>query len=242
MTEALAFNVHCTRLGDSRIATWNDFFRPENSSGLRLARWAAPAYLDLQPDGTTYNVADVGCSQGMDTWSLAAAFVVHNVRAQITGMDVNPEVLARADRPYRQTRQQLHEKIARWGLPPATLDLFERVDSQHIQPTAELRDTVAFRPVDIRTEPLEPVYDAVVANNVLSYYAEGTKPQLSRIVGNIVCGLKPEGFVMVGTYFPTFQPEFEEHGLVPALHLCGKPSGPTFFELRQPAASSALPS
>jgi chemotaxis protein methyltransferase CheR len=227
-----SFTVNRTNLGGHRIATWNDFFRPENRNGLRLARRVAPPLMISRPEGAIYKVADIGCSQGKDTFSTAAAFVLHGVKAHITAMDVNPEVLAKADQPYRVTRQELEEKVKRWKLPLTALDLFEQVDADHAYPVPQLRSTVTFRQADIRSQALEPGYDAAIANNVLSYYTERPKRHLGQIVGNIVSGLGPESVMTVGTYFPTFEPEFGDHGLVAAERFCDDPSAPTFFALR----------
>ncbi len=226
-----SFTEADTQLGNLRVATVNDFFREENPNCPRLATVVAPQIMADRSPGSTFRIADVGCSKAMDTWSTAAALLVSGVSARIEAVDINPEVLAKATEPYQQTRADLELKIRRWGLPMECLDLFEPFGELHIQPVRELRDTVTFRQADIREQPLEPGFDAVIANNILPYYIDrdGVKPDLSRIVGNIAHGLKIGGLLTVGTYFPTFQPEFSEHGFTPALEWCEQAEAPNFF-------------
>ncbi len=178
-------------------------------------------------------MVDVGTSKGKDTWSMAAAFVMHGVQARIRALDINRVVLAQAEQPYGLTLDDLAQKLPNWGLSRDCLDLFEAVDEDHIQPGPLLRSMVTFGWHDIREQPLPGENDCVVANNVLSYYADCTdgrnRLHLRQATGHIAAGLQPGGVLSVSTYYGPFGPAFNTAGFTAIPDASPDPERPLFF-------------
>jgi chemotaxis methyl-accepting protein methylase len=191
MGEYREFTADYTILGDTFSVTWNDFCRTENPNTIIFATEALPAYVDAVQPTQPLNIADVGCSQGMETWLLAATVTAQEIDAQFTGIDVNPVVLGWATEPYACTMEKLTEKLAEKRWPPACLEFFEPVDEAHIQPVEKLRERVTFCVQDIRTEPLPAdTHHAILSNNAIGWYE---LPEKSHILRNIAGGIKPGG-------------------------------------------------
>lgn len=231
MAEMQVFDDRKTVLGDQVVYTENNFFRPENINGMRLATEVAPAYLNARGrSGAEFTVVDLGCSRAMDTWSIAVAFKAAGVRARILGVDINPHVLAKAQQPYMVTREYLEERLANWGLPSSCVDLFEVIGDGRIRPGAALRRKVSFERMDIREQTLPITADAAIANNILSYYTGKNRRHLGSMVGNIATGVRVGGYLTIGAFFPAFEPSLGDQGFVPTTQWNDNPSAPNFFE------------
>jgi len=232
--ETRNFTLRETVLGDHVIRTVNYFFRDSNASNARLASTIAPAYLK-EYGKDEFVLADIGCSRAEDTWSTAAAFAVNGVKARITALDINTEVLACVDRPYHSTFADLEADLYEWNLPRECLDLFEEVDEYHIRPGPELRGMVTFGVHDIREQPLPPGFDGAIVNSFFFYYLrQPYRRHLAPIIGNIAAGLTPGGLVVAGGYGPVPVCAFLDAGFEVAEDWNPQPSTPNFF-IYQPA-------
>lgn len=175
------------------------FFR--EASMLVFSENVAGSY--QQEVGRPLRIAEVGCSNGEETWSLAASLRGNGVDAHIDGFDISEKMLeeARNGGPYMGQlaglRLDLHVDQ---GYPhrEAYLSFFhDRGGPRNMVPTDELRSMADFNPINIIDQQLEPGYDAALAYNTLWQYPPATREQMLR---NILHGLRPGGtFMFEGT-------------------------------------------
>lgn len=175
------------------------FFRERN-----LAYFSEIVAPDLQVAmGGVLRVANVGCSSGEETWSLASALSVAGVNYEIEAFDANPDALQQADMPYLLSAQHLQythnlrrrsDRDSTPAFADACLDYFDPISPVHILPAAELRRRVTFKKLNILHEPLEAAeYGAVVVNNVLYHYG---RMDGFTMIKNMVHGLRPGGMFL----------------------------------------------
>jgi chemotaxis methyl-accepting protein methylase len=147
----------------------------------------------------------------MGTWGKAAAMAATGITAHIIGIDINPVVLEKATEPYPMSGEALAARLDRASSWPAGCRDYFESEGGFTRPVEELRGRVTFREQDLLAEPLEPgAYDAVVINNVLSYYP---KPQQSDLIGNAAQGLKPGGIFTASDAHMVLPEVYETNGL-----------------------------
>ncbi|HSX35922.1 MAG TPA: CheR family methyltransferase [Patescibacteria group bacterium] len=184
------FDKYFTVLGSSDIPTTNVFFRAYHGHCAQLPRIIRSTY----DPATPINIAEVGCSKGMETWSILAMLAVNGInQVHIDASDVSPLMLERASGPYKATKDQLVEWAADWNVPAECADFFDVPKPGYISPGAELRARATFSELDIRRTKLDASrYGFVICNNVLQHYDHLPRVQ-SKIVANMAVGLQPGG-------------------------------------------------
>jgi chemotaxis methyl-accepting protein methylase len=152
-------------------------------------------------DGTL-RIAEVGCSTGKETWSLASALSLAGVDFQIDAIDANPRALEAFRKPsYAISRDQLSRQASKCGFPPECVDLLMGSRKRWVVPPAELVGRVTPLRQNVLQTPLRSKrYGAVVINNVLHHYASRPKEQ-QQLVANILAGLRPGGVWLCDNFF-----------------------------------------
>ena len=197
------------------MQTRNEFLRPGNDNCAKLAEVASR---DL---GQPFPIVEVGCSAGRDTWMMAALIASKGREVSIDGIDVNPVVIAEAQKPYLGTLQDLEQRLGNWGISCACLDFFEPVGTDHFRPIDELRQGVRFHTgLNLWRDDLRSGIDSgrfptafrgAVINNVFCNLAmSGRTDLIPPMVENIVSGLAPGG-ILTSVEADMIQPD--QHGL-----------------------------
>src|SRR5688500_11661895 len=97
----------CTKLNDMHFSTQNDFCRESNPNSRQFVREAAEIMPARENPTSHLLITELPCSEGKETWSMAAALAVQGVDFSIKAYDINPVVLKAATEPYQATMQQL---------------------------------------------------------------------------------------------------------------------------------------
>ncbi|HSX17322.1 MAG TPA: CheR family methyltransferase [Patescibacteria group bacterium] len=164
------------------------FFR---SSDLEV--FAAEVAPDLQEAlGRRLNIGQIACSDGEETWTVAALLEKAGVDFTIAGFDIHRGSLADADRAvYPNFRNVQKERAEKLGVA----HLFEQVDPTHIRPVAALRDRATFSHYDARRQQLPGgPYDVLIAKNLFFHYAN---PVRDRMLSNILAALDTAHGVLI---------------------------------------------
>jgi chemotaxis methyl-accepting protein methylase len=200
------------------MSGYSEFFRDPNLV------WAADHVLPevAQKLGRQLLIAEVGCSSGEETWSLAAQLTHRDVDFHITAIDESDYLINHARSGHYEFRQRdLMENVNKNNVADGCLDYFPGIRTNDWRDPVvvddSLRERVTFMRHDILSKPLpKEAFDVVTACNFLYYF---TPEGQSVAVGNMVAGLSP------GDYFirdnnqrndPEWPPVVAEHSLVPA--------------------------
>lgn len=197
----------------------------------------APELIEQQgiPSGEPWKVAELPCSKGRETWSIAAGLAIQGIDFTIVGYDINPHVLKMAQQPIPDMwrgKDTLAEDFVKWGLPKECADFFE-VDGTDAQPNKELQAHVQFAQLDARHES-PAVNDVVVANNFLHYVQ--TIKSFPHTIGNIVSSLSNNGVLTVSPTSSRIHDALIGGGLTPDEGLLGSESAsrlPEFYRRNQ---------
>jgi hypothetical protein len=149
-------------------STQTTFFR--EPSMREYAEDVAVAYQERV--GRPLKVADVACSNGEETWSLAALLNHNGISAEIDGFDISKRELAvaQAGGPYLDVVS--HFAPQDWRRPYSS---YFQSDGEHqVQPIESIRSMASFYELDIATQQLEPGYDVVASYNMLWHYPQPT--------------------------------------------------------------------
>jgi chemotaxis methyl-accepting protein methylase len=200
------------------MSGYSEFFRDPNLV------WAADYVLPevARQFGRQLLVAEVGCSSGEETWSLAAQLAYRGVDFHITAIDESDFLINEA-RPgrYEFRQRDLMSNVEKNSVPDGCLDYFPGIRTNGwrdpVVVDESLKPHVTFMKHDVLASPLPTrAFDVVTACNFLYYF---TPAGQSAAVGNMLAGLSP------GDYFirdnnqrndPEWPPVAKEHSLVPA--------------------------
>jgi len=187
----------------SEIPTYTGFFRVANIA--EFSHSLAPEL--AQQMGGILLAAEIGCSSGQESWSMAAALEANQVDYHIEAFDIDAEAIAQTQQPYAMPRlTSLANTLQESRYPDACLDYFETkvldTDDRPLavaEPKQTLRDKVSFEHRDLLDKPLPANnYGVVVINNVLYHHANGERDKLA---GNAVDSLIPGGALLVESFY-----------------------------------------
>lgn len=223
-----------TPFANTSIPTFNNFCRTENMNTADLVH-SAPEIMKRQgitPD-MTWDITELPCSKGMETWSIAAGLLVQGItNFHIRGYDLNDQARAQASRPYFLTKDELQAAFARWDLPSDCADLFETVEPGLMQPIADMRNRATFAPIDVSRQAPEPSH-VIITNNLLSHVCRRAEDQVAPIVQNLKDGLVEGGILTCNDsqHLPLAANEIRQVGLQPVRYLSSN-KYPEFFQLK----------
>jgi len=183
-----------TNFANISVPTRNGFCREQNMNTATFILNAAEIREGQDVAAAdTWKITEVPCSAAMETWSIAAGLVIQQTgKFHINGYDLNPKVLQSATQPYEMTKAELGLAFLNWGLPRECVDLFDAIDSKHIQPRRELREKVTFAPLDASTQ-IPPKADVVITNNLFGNLYPDASDQVGPIVRNLAASLEDNG-------------------------------------------------
>lgn len=141
-------------------------------------------------------MAELPCSKGRETWSIAAGLAIQGIDFEVVGYDINPHVLKSAQEPIPDMwrgKDTLAESFVAWGLPKECADFFD-VEGTCAQPNKELQAHVQFAQLDARHES-SASNDVLIANNFLSYVQY--LKSFPRTIGNMASSLSDNGVFTV---------------------------------------------
>lgn len=195
-----------------------EFFREPNLV------WATDLLLPkiAQQLGRRLLIAEVGCSSGQETWSMAAQLAHRGVDFHITAIDKSDQALEQAQTAlYEYGYRDLTENAAKNDVPNGCLDYFPGIRtnkwSDPVVVDDSLKEHVTFVKHDILASPLQPsAYDVVTAFNFL-YYLTPEGQHLA--LGNMLAGLAPGGYFIRDNNQrndPGWPPIAQDYPLAPA--------------------------
>lgn len=180
------------------MSGFSEFFRDENLV------WACENLLPTvaQQLGRTLLIAEVGCSSGEETWSIAAQLKHAGVDFHVDAIDYRKYAIDSAQRAqYSASRNQIRENMAKNGVPDGVLDYFPGIRQNAwdapvvVDPT--LREHVTFRVANVAETPLPNAsYDVVTGFNFLYYYHPEPMRNIAR---NMLNGLRRGGYFLRDT-------------------------------------------
>lgn len=140
-------------------------------------------------------IASMGCASGEEPYSLAMlAFTagLNRLRLEITGFDINPQVLESARRG----------RYSSWSLretPPEMRTRWFRQEHREFVLERWIRDAVTFKEANL-AEPKSPAfapesYDIIFCRNVLMYFSSA---KARSAVEALSCALAPGGYLFLG--------------------------------------------
>jgi len=147
-------------------------------------------------DDKRLRILSVGCSSGEEVYTLAmlllqSGLFVWDWDLRITGIDIDPQVLAKAETGIYTGR-------AFQSTPPLYIDRYFRECEQGFQVRDQLRKICDFSrgnmlclPGDLDSEPA----DIIFCRNVLIYFDEGN---IKRVIDNFAAMLAPDGLLFLG--------------------------------------------
>ncbi len=180
-------------------------------------------------------IAEIGCSDAEETWSIAAYMKGNGVEDQIDGFDISEEelALAREAGPYTLGRSAsglaVDKRIIKSDLinsgadPDRYLPYFHEND-EGVSPDNQPVAMADFHNLNIITEKLDAAtYDVATCFNLIMHYKGDVR---ERIIANILHGLRPGGiFIFDGPagrvsgtskeYKDWVEAGFERFGLYP---------------------------
>lgn len=185
------------------ISTYTRFFREDNIA--QFSRDFAPAI--AQQMGGLLLVAQVGCSSGQETWSMAASLEVANVPFRIEGFDYNRTAVRKAAEPYPVSGlDSLARMQKESAYPEACLGFFtvraalstDEWSGATVTPTDSLRQKATLKNRDVIHKPLTAErYGAVVVNNVLYHLP---RPDRDAMMWSLVASVRPGGAILMEDY------------------------------------------
>lgn len=148
------------------------------------------------PDGRPkLRIWSAGCSTGQEPYTIALGLLaalpdLKRWDFRILATDIDTNVVARA-------AAGIYPDAELNGLSRERSMLFERAGPGQVQIPAAARDLVAFKPLNLMTNPwpMRGPFDAVFCRNVAIYFDKKTQGELFARLGAI---LAPEGFLYIG--------------------------------------------
>jgi len=142
---------------------------------------------------------DVGCSTGLETYSLAIVLEEEGVgeRAMIFGTDINRHALQQADKRVHP-RLDLEASESRYRSAGGTRSLayyLERGVGEGVRFRAQVTRNVAFARHDVATDASIGVMNVVICRNVLIYLANEQRRAALALLDR---SLQPNGFLVLG--------------------------------------------
>jgi chemotaxis protein methyltransferase CheR len=162
-----------------------------------LGRDLLPAIVQPRSPGDKVRIWSNPCSTGEEPYSIAIWLLenwpmVDAYNIEIIGSDIDTDVLEAA-------QEGAYGERALGRLPTDVADrYFEPSDEGRRQIIADLRESVAFRPVnliDADSMAAEGLFDVIFCRNVLIYFDEASR---ATAVDNLYRALRPGGYVCLG--------------------------------------------
>lgn len=170
---------------DQPTPLFTRFFREPN-----IRRFATGYAPELAEDGRELRVAQIGCSTGEETWSMAAMLTHRQIPFRIVAGDISTPALEQAKKPYEMSTHEFERQTRNYEY----CRRYFNVTGCAVKPHAKLSKSVSFRTHNALTTPLESgEYDAVVMNNVLWHYPWETR---NVMLANALRGLKEGGYFL----------------------------------------------
>jgi chemotaxis protein methyltransferase CheR len=168
------------------------FFR--NSEQFRaLVDVAVPALAPSRAD-RPLRLLSAGCATGEEAYTLAIVVreALPGRPVSVTGVDVNPTVLARA-------RRARYPEWSMRATPAATRGRWFRPEGDGVVVDPEIRDLVRFVPGNLADDDpgwwTPGGYDVIFCRNVIMYH---TREHIAAAVTRLVAALAPDGFLFLG--------------------------------------------
>jgi chemotaxis methyl-accepting protein methylase len=229
-----------TNFANTSIPTRNGFCRQENLNTAAFVLNAAQIreQQNVGPD-TMWNITELPCSAGMETWSIAAGLAIQGMgEFHIRAHDLNRNVLKETAQPYKTTRAKLGLAFMEWGLPHECVEFFTQVDRDHVEPRRELRGKVTFSPLDASTQVPEKAH-VIITNNLFGNLYPDASEQVAPIVKNIAASLEDGGVFTANDawHSPQTLARIKSAGLQPVRSKKLQPTDsryPEFFQKRAP--------
>jgi chemotaxis methyl-accepting protein methylase len=182
---------------ETGIPTYTKPFREPNL--FVLGEQVAPI-LALERDGPV-RITEIGCSNGSETWSLAAILAEQGIDYTIQACDTNPGALYIAENCMM--RLSIEDKEQLEAISKQAYLAHFRCQGCFASPHETLRRNVTFTKLDIADQPLQPnSADVVIINNVFPYFTPKARNQ---IVSNMLAGLRPGGVFIFEGITDTFK-------------------------------------
>jgi chemotaxis protein methyltransferase CheR len=170
------------------------FFR--NEPMLKLLR--EQAFPDILNMGNRLHVWCAGCSLGMETYSVAMVALDwlskqknSGVDLKILGSDISKEALATANQgvyAISEKGAQTHKALfARYT---------ERLDTNKVRVTPELRSTISFKQRDIQQGSRKHLFELAICDHVMQYFDDGIQLEM---LAPLVKAIQPGGFAYISS-------------------------------------------
>ncbi len=224
------FSRNETYLDGQEIHTVSGFCRSDSLNlGTLIAQ--APRIMEEQkiPASRPWRLTELACSDGRETWSIAAGLAIQGIPFQISAYDINPIVVNCTRRRYDYNKTYLAEDLQRWGLPAECLDFFEQ-GGKYLKPNAKLlKQNIRFAVADARRDALAPA-DVVIANNFLKECYVENSPSLLQSIGNAATCLEPGGlFTTNDAHYASIEQTLAGNDLYPD-PIFGRYNYPHFYQ------------
>ena len=150
----------------------SEFFRTPEKFG-KLETDVIP---DLLKRTSKLNIWSAGCSIGAEPYSLAIIMkeMTPNLRHRILASDLDVEILAKAKRGI-YTENELKAMT-----PQRRAKYFDVVEGDKFAVKQEIKNCIEFKRHNLLKDPFESGFDLILCRNVVIYFTEEAKDQISR--------------------------------------------------------------
>lgn len=196
LTDGVRGQVEWENLVDRLTVHETRFYRDIHSLGLINSHYLQPLMANSSDEPVNVHAWSVGCATGEEPYSLAMMigylFAQHeNLYYGVTATDVSRAAL--------QTGREgiYHSRRVKNVPPELALKFFKRVDEDHVQVSAELRQRVCFAQLNLLQLDALPLgeVDIILCQNVLIYFKHDMR---NRILDQLATRLKPNGLLILG--------------------------------------------
>lgn len=197
VTDGVRGQVEWENLIDRLTVHETRFYRDMNSLNLLRSHYLHPLLSNRINEPRTIHAWSVGCATGEEPYSLAMMmehlFAEHDLLYYgITATDISRAAL--------QTGREGIYHARRVKNVPAEIALkyLSRIDNEHVQVAAELRQRVCFAQLNLLQIDSMPVgeMDIILCQNVLIYFRHAMR---DRILDQLATRLKPNGLLVLGS-------------------------------------------